>query len=110
MRSSVFDLLKHLAPIFVMSYVALVGYGLVNLFLAIMTQSYDRLRQMYFDDYVQNEAEKKKMHEKSVGTSLNDTKSKKKKNDNHMSMTAWQAATSLVPLFKDVKTKLKKII
>ena len=40
---------------FASSYVALVGYGLVNLFLAIMTQSYDRLRQMYFDDYVQSE-------------------------------------------------------
>ena len=45
---------RYLAPLYVMSYVALVGYGLINLFLhvAIMTQSYDRLRQMYFDDYV----------------------------------------------------------
>ncbi len=59
---------RYLAPLYVMSYVALVGYGLINLFLAIMTQSYDRLRQMYFDDYVQSEKDKLKEHLKFIIT------------------------------------------
>ena len=107
---------RYLAPIFIISYVTLVGYGLVNLFLAIMTQSFDRLRQLYFDEYVGSEIKKKIQHEKTVGSdrqsveqnNRNRNETGNSMNDqNHLAMTPWQALTSLVPLLKDVKSKVQ---
>ena len=112
---------RYLAPLYVMSYVALVGYGLINLFLAIMTQSYDRLRQMYFDDYVQSEKDKLKEHLKSVGTIDGGGGNSghgghgghrgggKKESGPHMSLTPWQALISLIPLLKDVKKSVHNV-
>ena len=105
---------RYLAPLFVVSYISLVGYGLVNIFLAIMTQSYDRLRSMYFDDYESLERQRRQEHAKGTGQPM-ETMGKKYRGQRggggrhraaqrgHMALTPWEAIVRLVPICKNIK-------
>ena len=111
---------RYLAPLFIVSYVSLVGYGLVNIFLAIMTQSYDRLRSMYFDDYEKLERQRREEHAKGTGQPMDTMgnggrgrrreggKRDRTAHRGHMALTPWEAIVRLVPICKDVKRQAEE--
>ena len=84
----------------------------MNIFLAIMTQSYDRLRSMYFDDYESLERQRRESHAKGTGQPM-DTIGKEHggrggrtrlvAQRGHMALTPWEALVRLIPICKDIK-------
>ena len=80
------DVNRYLAPLFVISYLAIMGMGLLNIFLAILTHSYNRLRMLYFDT-----------------SGISGVEKRPSSADGALVVTPWQALVALMPVCLDIR-------
>ena len=83
------------APIFCLTFVIVVSFVLINVFLATTAYVYDELLSVHFQKYKEEEH-------------ANTKRSKWEQDDSMFSVTSWDLLLTILPIMKDVQKKWKK--
>ena len=83
------------APIFCVTFVIVVSFVLINVFLATTAYVYDELLTVHFQKYKEEER-------------ANTKRSKWEQDDSMFSVTAWDLMLTMLPILKDVQKKFEK--
>ena len=89
------DVNPYWAPVFCISFVIIVSFVLINVFLATTAYVYDELLTVHFERYKEEEM-------------ANTKRSRWEQDDSMFSVTLWDLLLTVLPILKDVENKFMK--